>query len=406
MDSFIARQPILDRRGNTCAYELLFRSGETNAFPDIEGDVATSSVLSSTFFTAGVEKICSGRVAFINFPESHLLKGTPGLFHKESLVVEILEDVKATEAVVAQCRKLKAEGYRLALDDFVWDKGLAELIQLADIIKFDLRLTPLDELKELLPKMNLPAKCRLLAEKIETKEEFNDAVEMGFYYFQGYFFARPEIIKNRDIPGSKLNMLQLLGKLNTPDYDIEEIEHLVGQDVAITYKLLNYINSARFARLSPLSSIRQAIAFLGEREFRTFVTLLASACLNDDKPDELIRMSIIRARFLEQIATGNKAESRERFLLGLFSLIDAMLDREMAQVVGGLSLSPALEDALIHRRGDLAPWLRLVESYERGLWVPFRLALKRVKFDDEELVAATWLDAITWVDEFTEQAKV
>lgn len=399
MDSFVARQPIFDIRKKIYAYELLFRSGHTNAFPDIDGNTATSNVLSSSFFTVGIEKICSGRLAFINFPESLLLKGTPAFFPREKLTVEILEDVKASKEVVAKCRELKKSGYQLALDDFVWNSDLTELLELADIIKFDVRLTPFDELEQILPLVG-KYNCRLLAEKIETEEEFQQAVKMGFDYFQGYFFAHPEILKNRELQGSQLGILRLLSKINATEFDMDEIETLVSQDVAVSYKLLNYLNSARFSRITLVSSIRQAIAFLGEQEFRTFISILATSCLNKNKPEELMRMSIIRARFLEQLGKATGSQKEELLLLGLFSLIDAMLDQKMEDIVSKLSLSQSLEDALINQQGKLAPWLRLVESYERGNWVPFRFAQKRIAVNSET-ITRTYLEAISWADSFS-----
>jgi EAL and modified HD-GYP domain-containing signal transduction protein len=399
MDSFVARQPIFDIRKKIYAYELLFRSGKTNAFPDIDGNTATSNVLSSSFFTVGIEKICSGHLAFINFPESLLLKGTPALFPKERLTVEILEDVRASKEVVEKCRELKKSGYQLALDDFVWSSDLTELLELADIIKFDVRLTPFDELERILPLVE-KYNCRLLAEKIETEEEFQQAVKMGFDYFQGYFFAHPEILKNRELQGSQLGILRILSKINATEFDMDEIETLVSQDVAVSYKLLNYLNSARFSRITPVSSIRQAITFLGEQEFCTFITILATSCLNKNKPEELMRMSIIRARFLEQLGKATGSPKEELLLLGLFSLIDAMLDQKMEDIVSKLSLSHSLEEALVNKQGKLAPWLRLVESYERGNWVPFRFAQKRIAVNSEA-ITRTYLEAISWADNFS-----
>jgi EAL and modified HD-GYP domain-containing signal transduction protein len=396
MDSFVARQPIFDIRKKIYAYELLFRSGNINAFPDIDGNTATSSVLSSSFFTVGIEKICSGRLAFINFPESLLLKGTPAFFPKEQLTVEVLEDVKASKEVVEKCRELKESGYQLALDDFVWSSDLTELLELADIIKFDVRLTPFDEIKRVLPLVE-KYNCRLLAEKVETEEEFQQAVKMGFNYFQGNFFARPEILKNRELQSSQLAILHLLSKLNTKEFDMDEIEILVSEDVAISYKLLNYLNSVHFSRITPISSIRQAIVFLGEREFRTFIFILATSCLNKNKPKELIRTAIIRAHFLEQLGKRTDSPHEGLVLLGLFSLIDAMLDQTMENIIGKLSLSQTLADALVNRQGELAPWLRLIESYERGAWLPFRFAQKRIGVASET-ITRTYLDAISWAD--------
>ena len=300
MDVFVARQPIFDIKRKIYAYELLFRSGESNGFPDIDGETATTSLLSSSFFTVGIEKIGAGKLVFINFTEELLLNDTPQLFPPDKMMVEVLEDVSPGPEIVAACQSLKDKGYSLALDDFVYSKQFEELLHLSDIIKIDFRLTPIEtlgEMVETLKKYN----CKLLAEKVETYDEFHQAVELGFEYFQGYFFSKPEVLKNKDLSSSQVGMLRLISKINTEEFDVESLAALVAQDVSITYKLLKYINSSHFSRLQPLSSIRQAITFLGENGFKMFVSLIATSKLSENKPEELIRTSIIRARFLEQI---------------------------------------------------------------------------------------------------------
>ncbi len=401
MDVFVARQPIFDRNKNIYAYELLFRSGKTNAFPDIDGETATNSLLSSSFLTIGIEKICAGKPAFINFPQRLIEQGIPRFFPSRKMTVEVLEDAIITPKLIEECQELKRAGFQLALDDFVYHKNLEELLPFVNIIKFDFRITPPEELTVMFEKLSA-YKLRLLAEKVENYEEFQFARDLGFHYFQGYFFSKPEILKNRELESSQLNTLQLLNAINSmDDLDIDQLEEIISQDISITYKLINYINSSQFSRLEPISNIRQAIAFLGEREIRVFVNIVGTTSLSKEKPRELIRMAMIRARFLQKLGEVKKQNSRELFLLGLFSLIDAMLDQKIETLMKRLTLSPDLNDALVDRKGELGIYLRLIECYESGNWIQFHYAKKRLNLEDE-LIAETYLQAVEWTSTITD----
>jgi EAL and modified HD-GYP domain-containing signal transduction protein len=318
------------------------------------------------------------------------------MFPAEKVVVEILEDVPATEDIVKCCLQLAQTGYTLALDDFVYDKNLQPLIELAAIIKIDFRLTPMTRIKQLVHDLK-EYDCQLLAEKVETYQEFEQALALGFTYFQGYFFSRPEVLRNKEITTSQLKIMQLICEVNGADFNIDKIEHLITQDVSTSYKMLNYLNSAYFSRSQPLSSIRQAIVFLGERGVRLFVSLIATSRLAEDKPHELIKTSIIRARFLEQIGLALHENSGELFMLGLFSLLDAMLDNPMDYLLGKLPLPESVNNALIHRTGELFPYLKLVEKYEKCQWscVDSQLAESGIP---AEKIMDFYLDAVTMAD--------
>lgn len=398
MDVFVARQPIFDVNKKIYAYELLFRSGESNGFPDIDGETATTSLLSSSFFTVGIEKVGAGKLVFINFTEDLLLNGTPQLFPPDKMMVEVLEDVGPGADIVSACTHLKEKGYSLALDDFVYSNQFHELLQLSDIVKIDFRLTPVETLGEMVPILK-DYNCKLLAEKVETYEEFGQAVELGFDYFQGYFFSKPEVLKNKDLSSSQVGLMRLISKINTEDFDVASLAELVAQDVSITYKLLKYINSSHFARLQPLSSIPQAISFLGEDGFKMFVSLIATSKLCENKPGELIRASIIRAKFLEQVGSVLKKDSSELFLLGLFMSLDAMLDQSIENIVSKMALSERLKEALIDRHGEYFAFVRLVETYETGKWVAFRFAQKKLGLADE-MITDFYVEALAWADSF------
>jgi c-di-GMP-related signal transduction protein len=398
MDVFVARQPIFSQRRQIFAYELLFRTGMSNAFPGVDGDVATSSLLSSSFFTVGIEAIASGHKAFINFTEDMLVRDIPSMFPPECVVVEILEDVQPNKEVVAACQKLVEKGYTLALDDFVYAENFTPLIELASIIKIDFRLTPLDQIKEMVKTLE-KYPCQLLAEKIETYEEFTLASKMGFVYFQGYFFSKPEVLRNKDIPSSQLALLQLIVEVNRPEFEIDDIEKLVNQDISISFKLLKYLNSAYYSRPQPISSIRQAIAFLGEKGTRLFVSLIATSKLSEQKPDELIRTSCIRARFLENIGKESHLDDGDFFMLGLFSLLDAMLDAPMDILMKQLPISEDIVQALVYKAGKLFPYLQLIQLYEVGDWEELDAAMVQLNLDEHKIMDF-YLDAVHWAENF------
>ena len=398
MDVFVARQPIFKADMQLFAYELLFRTGMSNAFPGIDGGMATSSLLSSSFFTVGIDHISGGKRVFINFTEELLLRATPMMFSPAEVVVEILEDVPPTEEIIAACQVLCQKGYTLALDDFVFHENLQPLIALAKIIKIDFSLTPLEEMSTLLLQLKSD-NCEFLAEKIETHEEFMAAKALGFRYFQGYFFAKPEILRNKDISLSQLTIMRLICEVNRPDCNFKELERLINQDVSISFKLIKYLNSAYYARLQPISSIKQAIAYLGERGIRMFISLIAASRLVDNKPDELLRTSAIRAKFLEQIAIEKGIDYGELFMLGLFSMLDAMLDNSMEVLVGQLPLSERIRDALVQRRGQLFPYLRLVEAFEAGQWSVLDSQIAVIKISSAKL-QDFYLNAVRIADLF------
>ncbi|MBA3006739.1 MAG: HDOD domain-containing protein [Proteobacteria bacterium] len=398
MDTFLARQPIFDSNRNIYGYELLFRAGEANIFPQIDGDVATSKILSSTFFTVGIEEITGDRRAFVNFTSELLLQRAAHMFHPGTFVVEILEDVCPGTEVIEACRELRSKGYDIALDDFTCTCQSEILMEFATIVKIDFRATAITEIQDILSRFTLHP-CAFLAEKIETHEEFDQAKELGFRFFQGFFFARPEMMTQKDISPIKQHILQLLIRVFQEDCTVTDLEKIISRDVSMSYKLLKYINSAHFARVTPLSSVRQGIAFLGMNEIRAFVTIIATSKLCQDKPNELLRSSVIRARFLEHIAAEVGRDKEELFMLGLFSLIDAMLNISMDELIPRLRLNERLQNALVKREGELLTYLQMVELYETGQWERLDVLVKGAGIAEGRM-AIFYLEAVTWNDRF------
>ncbi len=400
MEVYVARQPIFHKNKKLYGYELLFRNGLSNAFPDIDGDTATSKLLSNSFYSIGMNQLTAGKTAFINFTQGLLLKKIPMMFPVEKMMVEILEDVDPNEQVINACNDIAAAGYALALDDFVFKRELQPLIELADIIKIDFMLTPIEEIQQMVNRFK-GKNVKLLAEKIETYEEFETALSMGFTYFQGYFFSKPEIISGKEIVPSKITLLQIVGEANKKDCSFEKLEKLINRDVSISYKLLRYINSAFFKRAREISTIKHAIVLLGEVEIKRFISMVVTAELASDKPDELVRTSIIRARFCELLGMNsqNGANISELFLMGLFSLIDAMLDKEMGNIMNTLPLSKNIKLALLEEKGELADYLKLVSSYESADWKKFSSMISKININEDN-IPEFYQDAVTWADSY------
>ena len=369
---FVARQPIFKRDKEVFAYELLFRSGLTNYFDPLQdGEEATSKVITNSFLLIGIATITEGKKAFINFSEEMLLKGYPSLFPKEIAVVEVLETVGATPEVIEACETLVGAGYVLALDDFLYEDRFLPLLKLARIIKFDIRQMSLAEL-ERQAKIVSRHNVKLLAEKIETNEEFEATKKLGFDLFQGYFFSRPHIMEGRDIPGSKLHYLQVLKVIQDEDYDFAELSKYVSRDVSLAYKLLKYANSAYFARRQKVDSIEMAVAMMGQLTLRKWLSLMMLSYLADDKPSELLRLAAFRGSFCELIADQLLARRKEAGMfhtVGMFSLLPAMLDKAMADILPELALPENIQEALLSEAATpLAHTIALVMAYEQGDW--------------------------------------
>jgi c-di-GMP-related signal transduction protein len=402
MDAYVARQPILDLRKKISAYELLFRDQTARYNPQVDGDVATSTVLSNSFFAIGMDSLLGGKKSFINFTQSLLLQKVPLLLPKESTVIEILENVQPTAELIAACSEMAAQGYTLALDDFTYTPELQPLIDLARIIKFDFRLTSIEQIKEYLEKIHRHENMTLLAEKIETYEEFQSASEMGFTLFQGYFFCKPELVSGKEIPGSQLALLQIMAEVNRPEIEFAKIETLIAPDVSLAYKLLRYINSAFFAKANPISSIQQALVYMGEAEIRRFISLIAMSNLAKGKPGELIRAACIRGKFCELMGAvaPQAVKPSELFTLGMFSLIDAILDRPMPVIMKELPLVEDIKTALIERKGRLIGYLLLAETYEKGQWAQMAKTAAVMNIPEEKL-PEFYLQACQWSNTFT-----
>ncbi|MGA1826051.1 MAG: EAL and HDOD domain-containing protein [bacterium] len=399
MDIYVARQPIFKKDKSIYAYELLFRDSMANYFPDIDGDVASSKVLSGSVITIGIDTITGGRRAFINFTQNLLIQKMPLMFSYEKIVVEMLENIEPEESLLNSCNEIKKKGYIIALDDFVYSSKSESFISLADIVKIDFLSSSHDEIKEYVKK--LPKNIKLLAEKIETHKELKLAKDMGFEYFQGYFFCKPEVLHEREPSSSQMNLLQIMAEANKAEVEFQKIESLIAHDITISYKLLRYINTARFMIRREISSIKEALVYLGEKDLRRFISLIALSNLANKKPHELITTSCIRAKFCELLAglSDTQINPWELFMLGLFSLIDAILDQPMESIMQKLPIADSIVNALVHKSGELSDYLDLACAHEKGNWDKSKEIVARLNIDESQL-SALYSKACEWSNKF------
>lgn len=399
MEQFIARQPILDLNKRLYGYELLYRGASSNLLGMVSGEQATASLLSSAFLTGDIEIISNNRLCFINFTKDLLEKNLPLNFPKSKIVVEILEDIEPTDEMISVCRNLKENGYTLALDDFVYHRKFEPLLKLVKIVKIDIRLTPLNTLVRTLNHLK-HHQVKLLAEKVETQSEFVLANRMGFSYFQGYFFCKPEKIKIREISSIRANLLRLLAEMTRKACDVDRLRDIISTDVAITYKLLRFLNSAYFYLLQEVRSVKHAVAYLGEKELRRFIMLMVISELASDKPEELVRMVLVRAKFCESLGNSvplSESKCSDLFIIGLFSLLDAMLDMPMSEILANLPINTVVKDTLLRKKNTYTGFLRLSELFERNRYTECRILQKDLLLTDDQL-RESYLEAVKYAN--------
>ena len=392
----LARQPIYDASLNVVAYELLYRAISPEAAEVHDGDEASSRVLLSAFGGAGIMDVTDGKPAFINFTK-HLILNPPPV-DPQHLVVEVLEDVAVTPELLESVRRLRAQGYRIALDDFQHHPSLEPLVELADIVKLD--VLELGEVKlraEVRQLRNYP--LRLLAEKIESWEMYNQCIDLGFRYFQGYFLARPQLLRGRRAAPALPALVALMTQLADPDIGVGDLAASVSADPVLSFSLIRLINSPLYRRARPIESVREAIAALGVERVRGWCYLLLLARIGG-KPSELTRIAMRRARFCEllgDIATG--AAPARCFTAGILSTLDAFMDEELEVLVEGMALSAELRAALLGREGCMGAVLETALAFETASWdrVPWReLAAHGI---DQQGAERAYLESLHWVSQ-------
>ncbi|HMB17044.1 MAG TPA: HDOD domain-containing protein [Pelovirga sp.] len=399
MEHFIARQPIFDTRGRVFAYELLFRSGMHNYFDSDNFDQASASVIANSNLLFSLGEMTGNTKAFLNCTENVLLKDLMTTLPRQQAVVEILENVEPTPAIIEACKRLKQLGYTLALDDFVYHQNFEPLLDLADIVKVDFLLSDVRQQEELARQL-IPRGIKMLAEKVETHEVFEQAKAMGYQLFQGYFFAKPVIISRKDIPTNKIQFLRILKDVHAEDVDFKKLAITIQSEVSLTYKLLKLINSAAFALRNRVTSVLQALSLLGLREIRSWVSLLSISSMANDKPAELVVSSLIRARLCEQLALPSRMGDRKSdlFLMGLFSLLDVIMSRPLDEILQEITVEEDVFAALTGNDNPLRSILLLVIAMEQGDWETVSQMTAKTQIDEQVLPNA-YLEAVTWAQD-------
>jgi EAL and modified HD-GYP domain-containing signal transduction protein len=395
---FVARQPIFDTREHVWAYELLFRgSAQAKTADIIEDDLATASVIADGFSLAfsGMDK---SRKAFINFPQRLLLDDSVYALPKEICVVEVLETISPTPAMIAALRRIKQHGYILALDDYVGQAGFEEVIPLADIVKVEVLGMPPERLKAISADLQRHG-CRLLAEKVEDRATYEMAKRFGFTLFQGFFFSRPETMTGSKVPTPVLAKMRLLRVLAGDDFDVRELSHIISSDPSVSYRLLNFINSAAFSLRAKIQSIQQALTLLGKQQIKQwFLAVIISDFDSTSKVQEAAFTSLQRAHYLEnmgKLSQDRAVPPETLFLLGLFSKLDVLLAQPMVKLLESIPLDRNVEAALLSRPSPYGAWLSLVEDIETGNWEDAEEFLDNRNLD-RETSASNFAESLVW----------
>lgn len=396
MEQFIARQPIFNRRREVFGYELLFRNSLENYFDFPDQDEAASQVIANSFLLFGIEELTCRTRAFLNVTRKVLVENWLTILPSHCSVIEILEQVEPDPEVLTACKRLKSLGFHIALDDYFLRPGFDALLDLVDIVKVDFLASDSRERRTIAESL-LPRGIQMLAEKVETEEDFRQGETLGYSLFQGYFFEKPQILTRRDIPTSKIHFLRLIQEVHQTEMDFQSLSLIIRQEVGIAYKLLKIVNSAAFGMRQKIETIERALAMLGEFEIRKWVSMLALSSMSSDKPAELITCSLIRARTCELLAQplGLGRRCSDLFLLGLFSLLDAIMDHPLPELLTDIPLAPDVMAALMGEAEGLRPILDLTIGLERGDWAQIDALVSTLGLRSEQLQELN-LQAFAW----------
>jgi c-di-GMP-related signal transduction protein len=396
--SYVARQPILTVDEKVYGYELLFRDGIEDHFRETDADSASRRTL-DTSLQMGLKLLCDSRRGFVNCTREILLKDYITLLPSTLAVAEVLESVPADDLVIAALKRLKQAGYLVALDDFGVNDPREPLAEFADIIKVDIQQTTPEHCAAMVTKYGSWLR-HMLAEKVETREEFTATKKAGFSYFQGYFFRRPEVMQAKEIPASRVNYLRLLRAVSQPELNQREFESMIKQEVSICYRLLRYLNSAAFGIQSEVHSVRHALALLGEREVRRWVRLVATLAIGENRSSELVTAAMVRARFCELLAPRVPHGESDLFLMGMLSMVDAILEIPMTNVLESIPLDQETKSLLLGAPSKLRPLYDLMLARECGDWTITAECSRKLGLSESEVAEAFW-QAMQWARQVT-----
>ena len=391
---YLARQPILDMDEHTAGYELLYRAAAQNFAQISDIDAASRSVLEQIIIL-GCKELSGGQRLYVNCSTEVLVHEYISVLPADAIVVEILETVEPTPAVVTACEHLKAAGFIIALDDFVPGPRTLPLLPFADILKIDFRSTDERGRKEIVDKY-----CKgiqPLAEKVETRAEYTSARKAGYKLFQGYFFCEPVLLVNQELSPSRLNYLRLMEQTSREEMELRQVEDIIKSDAALCYRLLRYLNSYAFCLRTPITSIRHALSLLGETQVRRWIAVACISVAAEKSSQCLLATALLRARLGELLAPKIKCQSYELFVLGLFSVMDSILGIPLSQVLSRVKVPKETEAALNGQSNRLRDVLDLIISYDRGDWEKSGALCKKLHLDADDL-QGEYMRALQWVD--------
>jgi c-di-GMP-related signal transduction protein len=392
---YMARQPILDADEQTAGYELLYRAAAESFARISDSDTAARSVLEQ-ILVLGCRELSGGNRLYINCSGEVLAREYISVFPPTDIVVEILESVEPTPAVIAACEQLKRSGFIIALDDFVPSEKSLPLLPYADIIKIDFRSTNEQARAKLVEQYC--KKAVPLAEKVETRAEYKSALNMGFKLFQGYFFCEPVLLMNQHLSPSKMNYLRLMEQTARMEVDFRQVEDIIKSDPALCYRMLRYLNSYAFCLRTTITSIRHALTLLGEHQVRRWIAVACVSAAADDSSPAQLASALMRARLGEMLAPKTGCRGYELFLLGLFSMMDTILGMPMEQLLTKIKVPPETHDALMGKQNRLRDILDLIVAYDRGNWDK-TLTLCTKLHIEQEVLAGDYIRSLQWVDQ-------
>jgi len=393
----VARQPILTAQEKVFGYELLFRDGVDDYMNGSNSDAASRNTL-DTSLLVGLNVLCDGRKAFINCTRDVLLKDYITLLPPEQTAVEVLEDVPPDDLVMAACERLAAGGYTIVMDGFTANDPRERLAPLARILKVDFRSVPIAEAKSLIARYG--SRSQMLAEKVETREEFDAARKAGFALFQGFFFRKPELMMAREIPANQVNYLRMLKALSQPELDSRELETMIKSEVSLCYRLLRYLNSAHFAFSREIQSVRHALTILGEREIRRWIRMVITLGVAENKPSDLVLSAMVRARLCELLGARVPHGDDDVFLVGLLSMMDAILELPIGVILEGIHLEREMKAVLLGEKSRLSPLFGLMLAQENADWERVASICADLKLDQAFVAECHW-QAMQWAREMT-----
>lgn len=393
---FIARQPIFDKNRHVYAYELLYRSDLVNRAYVADNGYATMKVIANSLLI-GLQQLTGGKRAFIHFNWRLLLGRVPLLFPRDLMGVQILDVPELGPEIMRVCKDIKRTGYLTIMDHFVLLEKYKNLLPITDMIKIDFRQTEPEQRTSIVRKAK-SLDLKLMAEKIESQDEFREALDNGYIYFQGYYFQKPDIVSRKEMAGYKVNYLHIMKKLYDPVLHVDQIEEIIKHDVSLTYKLLRFINSASHGFRVTIRSIHHALLLLGKREIKKWLTIIVMSGIGQEQPPELMNIAVIRARFSELIAETFKlpGETSDFFLIGMFSMMEVFLNRPLEDILSELPLEDHVKNALLGKDNTYNNVLELVQAFEKADWNDVTTTAAKMNLDEEKL-ALLYVEAVGWV---------